>query len=107
MNAFLSLNPLSLKLAESCSALPRVVRSLSTSREGNCREIVSFPHPASFPVNHITKELCQEQRCKNAPIMEFQEEGLKYLESMKNEQVLIHLNLKISFNQNKFIIFLI
>ena len=73
MNAFLSLNPLSFKLAQSCSAMPRVVRSLSTSEEGNCREIVSFPHPPCLPVNHITKELCQEQRCKNAPIMEFQE----------------------------------
>ena len=71
MNAFLSLNPLPLKLAQSCSALLRVVRSLSTSVEGNCREIVSFPHPPSLPVNHITKELCQEQRCKNALIMEF------------------------------------
>ena len=48
MNAFLSLNCLPLKLAQSCSAMPRVVRSLSTSEEGNCREMVSFPHPPSL-----------------------------------------------------------
>ena len=51
MNVFLSLNPLFLKLAQSCSAMPRVVRSLSTSEEGNCREIVSFPHPPSLPAS--------------------------------------------------------
>ena len=55
MNAFLSLNPLSFKLAQSCSAMPRVVRSLSTSEEGNCREIVSFPHPPCLTPSLLIK----------------------------------------------------